>query len=317
MVIYPGAQCLDVTGPLEVFALANRQLRDDGLRIDNVYEIELLAEAAGPVPTSSGIKLFADKPYCDAGDMDTLLVCGGTDEGVKAQQENGDLIPWLHYCAPRVRRLGSICNGALILAGAGLLHGKRATTHWMDVPALQALGDIDVDPDAIYVRDGRIYTSAGITSGIDLALALVEEDCGRRLALKVARRLVLYLKREGGQTQYSAHLSSQVESDQFGQLIEWIYRNLAAPITVTRLAEMAAMSPRNFARCFLQETGVTPAKFVERARVEKSRQLLSEQSLPMEKVAVQCGFQSQEQLRRAFRRQMGVLPSDYRKHFNG
>ncbi|SHF32420.1 transcriptional regulator, AraC family with amidase-like domain [Microbulbifer donghaiensis] len=317
MVIYPGAQCLDITGPLEVFALANRQLRDDGLRIDDVYEIELLAAAAGPVAMSSGIKLIADQSYREAGDMDTLLVCGGTDESAVAQRANGDLTDWLRSRAQRVRRFGSICSGALILAGAGLLDGRRATTHWMDVPELQGFPDIEVDPDAIYVRDGHVYTSAGITSGIDLALAMVEEDCGRRLALKVARRLVLYLKREGGQTQYSEHLSSQVDSDQFGRLIEWIYQNLASPITVTKLAEEAAMSPRNFARCFLQETGVTPAKFVERARVEKSRQLLSEQSLPLEKIAMQCGFQSQEQLRRAFHRQMGVLPSNYRKHFNG
>jgi len=316
MVIYPDAQCLDITGPLEVFSLANRQLREDGRRSDDVYRIELLAEEAGPVRMSSGIELIADRSFREAGGMDTLLVSGGMGESARQQQNNREFVAWLNRQAVSVRRLGSICSGALILAAAGLLNKRRATTHWLDVQELRGFPEVEVDPDAIYVRDGHIYTSAGITSGIDLALALVEADLGRQLALKVARRLVLYLKRDGGQKQYSARLSSQVESDQFGQLVEWIYCNLDAPVTVDALAQVAAMSPRNFARRFLQEMGTTPAKFVERARVEKARQLLAEQNLSMEKVAIHCGFQSREQLRRAFRRQLGVLPGDYRKHFN-
>ncbi|MFC6981617.1 GlxA family transcriptional regulator [Microbulbifer taiwanensis] len=315
MVIYPDAQCLDITGPLEVFALANRQLWEEGRCTEDVYRIELLAEEAGPVRMSSGMTLIADRSYRDAGQMDTLLVSGGMGESAAQLQDNQEFISWLNHRVAIVRRLGSICSGALILASAGLLNGRRATTHWLDVEELQGFPEVAVDPDAIYVRDGHIYTSAGITSGIDLALALVEEDFGRPLALKIARRLVLYLKRDGGQKQYSEHLSGQVECDQFGQLVEWIYSNLEAPLTVDTLAQVAAMSPRNFARRFLQTMGVTPAKFVERARVEKSRQLLMEQNLSAEKVAALCGFQSREQLRRAFRRQLGVLPSDYRKHF--
>ncbi|WP_308364616.1 MULTISPECIES: GlxA family transcriptional regulator [unclassified Microbulbifer] len=316
MVVYPGAQCLDITGPLEAFSLASRQLVEEGRRREPAYRIELLAEEAGPVPMSSGITLTADKAYREAGDIDTLLICGGMGDSTRGQQDNGDLLHWLRQMAPRVRRLGSICNGALILASAGLLDGRRATTHWLDVEELQTFADIAVDPDAIYVRDGPVYSSAGITSGIDLALALVEEDLGRQLALAVARRLVLYLKRDGGQKQYSAHLSSQVKSDQFGSLVEWIHGNLHRPLTVEELSQAAAMSPRNFARRFFREMGVTPARFVERARVEKARQLLAGQYLPLERVTGLCGFRSQEQLRRAFRRQLGVLPSDYQKHFN-
>ncbi|WP_346838276.1 GlxA family transcriptional regulator [Microbulbifer sp. SAOS-129_SWC] len=316
MVIYPGAQCLDVTGPLEVFSLANRQLREKG-RIDrDVYEIQLLAAAPGPVATSAGIRLSADRAFDDADELHTLLVCGGEGGAVALQQQNEKLCRWLRQRAAQVQRLGSICNGALLLAGAGLLDGRRAATHWMDVDLLRAHERVDVDADAIFVRDGNVYSSAGITAGIDLALALLEEDFGRALSLAVARRLVLYLKRDGGQQQYSAHLSSQVASDRFAELVEWIYANLAQPLDVDTLARRTAMSPRNFARHFTVELGQTPAKFVERARAEKARQLLAEQNLPQAKVAALCGFQSQEQLRRAFKRQLGVLPEDYRKRFN-
>lgn len=315
MVIYPDAQCLDITGPLEVFSLANRQLREDARVAGDVYRIELLAEQPGPVVMSSGITLYAERAFFEADNIDTLLVSGGMGDSAQRLLDSSGFTTWLQQSAARVRRLGSICSGALILAGAGLLNGRRATTHWLDINELQSFPQVTVDPDAIYVRDGNIYTSAGITSGIDLALALVEEDFGRQLALTIARRLVLYLKRDGGQKQYSAHLSSQMQSDQFAHTTEWIYRNLERPLSVEELAGIAAMSPRNFARRFLREMGATPAKFVERARVEKARQLLAEQNLALEKTAALCGFQSREQLRRAFRRQLGVLPSEYRKHF--
>ncbi len=176
MVIYPDAQCLDITGPLEVFALANRQLREDGRRSDDVYRITLLAEEAGPVCMSSSIRLIADRSYRDAGDLDTLLVSGGMGESARRLQDDAKFTAWLKRQATSVRRLGSICSGALILASAGLLTGRRATTHWSDVEALRGFPEVEVDPDAIYVRDSHVYTSAGITSGIDLALALVEED---------------------------------------------------------------------------------------------------------------------------------------------
>jgi transcriptional regulator GlxA family with amidase domain len=316
MLAYPDAQCLDITGPLEVFSLANRQLKEDGRSLRDVYEIVLLAEKPGPLKVSSGLTLIADQAFDQVDAVDTLLISGGMGESAQQLQHNKAFIGWLQQSAGRVRRIASICSGALLLASAGLLNGRRATTHWLDIAELQSFPEITVEADAIYVRDGNVYTSAGITSGIDLALALVEEDFGRPLALNIARRLVLYLKRDGGQKQYSAHLSSQLESDQFAQLIEWIYQNLHKPLTVEKLSQVAAMSPRNFARRFLLEMQITPAKFVEKARVEKARQLLAEQQLPMEKAARLCGFQSKEQLRRAFLRQLGVLPSDYRKHFN-
>jgi len=316
MVIYPGASSLDVTGPLEVFSLANHQLREEGRYTNDFYATQILAESAGPVGTASGVKLYADYGFQGIKDIHTLLLSGGPPTSYDVLRNNADFMQWLVDQEPRVERLGSICTGAMILAKAGLLDGHRATTHWADAAALQKYPDIQVDPDAIYVRDGKIYTSAGVTAGIDLALALVEEDHGRSLALSIARIMVLYLKRDGGQQQYSSYLMNQLQSDRFSGLVEWIYQNLQEPLTVEKLAQESAMSPRNFARCFSRELGVTPARFVESIRVEKACQLFSEQNLSQEKVAWLCGFQSQEQLRRTFRRHKGILPSEFRRRFH-
>jgi transcriptional regulator GlxA family with amidase domain len=219
--------------------------------------------------------------------------------------------------APRVRRLVSVCTGAFVVAAAGLLEGRRATTHWAATGALaRAHPRITVDADALFVRDGHVYTSAGVTAGMDLALALVEEDHGRALALSVARHLVLFLKRPGGQSQFSAHLAAQAIPDGPMQgLPAWVVEHLRDDLSVESLARRVAMSPRNFARVFTRTTGTTPARFVARARVEEARRALEDTGLPVDTVAARCGFGSAEQMRRTFRRHLRVVPREYRRRF--
>jgi len=314
MVIYDGIQSLDLSGPLEVFALANWQFAMIHPQAPPPYRIEVLATAPGPVRASSGLGVIATQAFAEVrSGIDTLIVAGGD---VYAAMQDVDLRHWLQGQAQRVRRLASVCSGAFILAQAGLLDGRRATTHWSAVDMLAGYPRITVEADAIFVRDGNVYTSAGVTAGIDLALALVEEDLGHALALAVARRLVVFLKRPGGQSQFSGHLAAQ--SDPSGilkGLPEWIVDNLAADLGIETLAQRAAMSPRNFARVFVKQMGMTPAKFVEKARVDAARRLLEDSSLNLEEVALQCGFTSGEQMRRTFHRQLRIVPLDYRRRF--
>jgi transcriptional regulator GlxA family with amidase domain len=312
---YDGGQSLDVTGPLEVFSIAGRLLTEEKPGDGPFYETEILAPQAGTVTMSSGLRLLADRAYTEAkGPIDTLVIAGGE---VRQLGDDARLLRWLQRMQPRVRRLASVCSGAFILAEAGLLDGRRATTHWRWAPAMSArYPDVDVDPDALFVRDGNIYTSAGVTAGMDLALALVEEDLGHRLALSVARHMVLFLKRPGGQRQFSSQLQAQTQPrGVLKDLPEWILDNLDADLSVEALAQRVAMSPRNFARVFVRELGMTPAKFVERARVERARRVLEEDVAPMESVAGSCGFGSAERMRRSFRRQLRVVPQDYRRRF--
>jgi transcriptional regulator GlxA family with amidase domain len=315
MLAYDGANSLDVVGPLEVFSTATRYLELEDPAAPAPYAIEILAAKRGLVRTFAGIALLAERPYADVrAGIDTLLVAGGDTRGLL---DDAVLLRWLRRMQPRVRRLGSVCTGAFILAAAGLLAGKRATTHWRWADALAAgFPEVQVEADALYVRDGNVYTSAGVTSGMDLALALVEEDLGQRLALEVARGLVLFLKRPGGQSQFSSHLAAQaVPRGPLKDLPEWIVDHLDEDLTIECLAERVAMSPRNFARVFLREMGVTPAKFVERARVERARRSLEETRRSMDEVAGECGFGSAERMRRTFRRHLRVVPHDYRKRF--
>jgi transcriptional regulator GlxA family with amidase domain len=220
--------------------------------------------------------------------------------------------------ATRVRRLASVCSGSFILAEAGLLDGRRATTHWLGVDLMrERYPRIAVEPDAIFVRDGHIFTSAGVTAGIDLALAMVEEDLGHALALAVARRLVVFLKRPGGQSQFSSHLAAQAKPvGVLKDLPAWILEHLGSDLAVERLAERAGMSPRNFARVFTREMGTTPAKFVERARVDAARRGMEDGGLSLEDIAGRAGFSSAEHMRRTFRRHVRVVPHDYRKRFH-
>ena len=318
LLAFPEAQSLDVIGPLEVFSSATRLLGRDPSRGARGYQIELLSSSGdGPVRTSCGVALLArGLPARSAAPPDTLIVAGGT--GTPAAVSDLALVAWLRGVAPRVRRLASVCTGAFLLAEAGLLDGRRATTHWSACAALaRRYPRVRVDPDPIFVRDGAVYTSAGVTSGMDLALALVEEDHGRELALSVARWLVLFLKRPGGQSQFSAQLSSQLASRQpLQELQAWIIENVQRDLSVAVLAARAGMSPRNFARVFTREVGATPAHFVETARVEAARRRLEEDGgRGIEAIAAECGFGSAETMRRAFLRRVRVSPSDYRTRF--
>jgi transcriptional regulator GlxA family with amidase domain len=231
--------------------------------------------------------------------------------------EDRGTVSWITKAAARTRRVTSVCNGAFLLAAAGLLDGRRATTHWSACETLQRrYPEVEVEPDSIFVKDGDLYTAAGVAAGMDLSLALVEEDLGRRAALEVARWLVLFLKRPGGQSQFSAQLSAQIaEREPLRDLQAWIADNLEADLSVPALAERACMSPRNFARAFRKEVGMTPAVYVEAARVEAARIALDGSQEPVESVARRCGFGTVETMRRAFHRRLGVGPSSYRERF--
>jgi transcriptional regulator GlxA family with amidase domain len=310
VVAFPGVQVLDVTGPVEVFSQANRVSERER------YRLELVSSEGGPITTSSGIKLIADRALDECrGAVDTLVVAGGAGTREAAHDER--LVSWLRLVARRSRRVTSVCTGAFLLARAGLLDGRRATTHWAACGALaRTYPTIEVDPAPIFVRDGNVYTSAGVTAGIDLALALVDEDLGPAASLEVARDLVLFFRRPGGQAQFSASLAGQsAATPGIRELQAWLADNLEADLSVATLADRACMSPRNFARVFSRETGSTPGVYVECLRVERARGLLEATDLPVDAVARRCGFGTPETFRRAFGRRVGVSPSDYRDRF--
>ncbi len=316
MLVYPGTQILDITGPLEVFGRTARWVRDRGLCRGLPYSVEMVAAEAGPFTTSSGLRLVAERSYREVKQADTLLIAGG----IGYENASGDkrALAWIRSMAGKVRRLGSICNGALILAETGLLTGRRATTHWEYTARLAGYRGVKVDPDAIYVRDGSFYSSAGVTAGMDMALAMVEEDWGQPVSLAVAQELVLFLKRPGGQSQFSGHLAAQFsEDDKLRELQLWMLDHLEQDLSVPRLAERMAMSERNFARRFVASTGATPAQYVSRIRLEAARRKLEQGRLQVSEVARRCGFGSQESMRRVFVERLGVPPGDYRERFRG
>ena len=315
MLGYADAQILDITGPLEVFSRSARWLRDRGFCGDLAYSVELVAAKAGPLRTSSGLCLIAERSYSEVKNADTLLVSGGI--GCHGAMKDSDVLRWIRRIAPRVTRLGSVCTGALVLGSAGLLDGKSATTHWDYVDTLRTLGQgIRVQPDAIYVRDGNLYTSAGVTAGMDMALAMVESDWGQPAALAVAQELVMFLKRPGGQSQFSSHLAAQFsEDDKLRELQLWILDHLDSDLSVPELASRVAMSERNFARRFTAGVGASPAHYVAHARLEAARRRLEENNLRIAQVARRCGFGTEETMRRAFIAELGVSPSDYRERF--
>lgn len=317
MLAYPDIQMLDVMGPLEVFSRASRWLQENGKRESDAYSIEIIGLKRGAFEASSGLRLYADHGFADVGrGIDTLLIAGG--RGMERHRTNAALVRWIRRQAGWVRRLGSVCTGTFFLAEAGLLKGRRATTHWGASNRLAAgYPDVRVEPDRIFVREGSIYTSAGVTAGMDLALALVEEDLGRDVALGVARELVLFLRRPGGQAQFSAQLAVQfAEHEPLSDLQSYILDHPGEDLSIETLARRVGMSPRNFARVFAREVGTTPARFVGSVRVEAARRLLEESSENLEKICAMTGLGTPESMRRAFLRVLRVPPSRYRERFN-
>ncbi|RED49749.1 GlxA family transcriptional regulator [Aestuariispira insulae] len=311
-VIFPEVKLLDVTGALQVFADAGNQ--EEG---EDVYDISILSQAGGMVATDSVIRLESEPFETWQGrEIDTLLVAGGI--GTTVAMQDSALIGAITSLGARSRRVGSICSGSFLLAEAGFLAGCRATTHWDSCRWLERrYPDVTVEADAIYVRDGRVWTSAGVTSGIDMALAMVAEDLGRSEAVRLARQLVTFMWRPGGQSQFSIPLQQQVKdaTGRFDALHDWILENLTADLRVESLADRMNMSLRTFNRLYVEDTGQTPAKAVENYRLEAARQLLSESRLSVARVAETCGFGDDERLRRAFVRVFGVAPREYRQRF--
>lgn len=310
IVVYDGVQMLDAVGPAEVFATAAKVRGGSGYRL-------LVASPDGePVRSDSGLRLGADVRLADVRDrVDTVMVAGGF--GASAIAESDELLEPLRAVCLRARRVCSVCTGAMVLAAAGLLSGKSATTHWMACAELaRRYSDIDVRPDRIFVRDGDVYTSAGVTAGMDLALALVEADHGAELARTVARGLVMFLQRPGGQSQFSARLEHPVPAESpLRPVVDSIIADPAADHRLPRLAVGAAVSERHLSRLFIDHIGTTPGRFVERIRVEAARGLLERTALPIDAVSVRAGFGSDETMRRAFLRVLGVSPSAYRDRF--
>ena len=307
VVLFDDVQSLDVTGPVEVFAGAETQS-------PGTYRIRTASLDGAPVRTSSGLTVVPDSSLADAPAPHTLLVPGG--RGTRAPDPR--LTAWLRTHGPRAERLVSVCTGAILLAEAGLLDGRRATTHWAYCTRLaRDHPTIEVDPDPIYVRDGLVSTSAGVTSGIDLALALVEEDLGRDTALTIARHLVVFLRRPGNQAQFSAQLAAQTaRREPLREVQQWITEHPDDDLSVESLAARARLSPRHFARAFQSETGMTPGRYVDRVRLEHARRLLEDTADGIEQISRASGYGTPESMRRAFLKTLGTAPTEYRRRFH-
>ena len=313
---YPGLQLLDVVGPLETFNLAAQQLIDDGERQDRAYRVVTISKDGDAERSMSGLSIQADRSLGDAiDDIDTLLVPGALT-GDAGFFEDPDYIGFVSKARQRVRRLCSVCSGALLLAAAGVLDGRRATTHWMDADELKTrFPEVRVEANQIYLQDGSVYTSGGITAGIDLALALIEEDHSRRLALKVAKRLLVFLKRPGDQLQFNSFIAAQVQPTRFEALLDWLTDNLDQNLDVATLASKACMSERTFRRHFEAELGMPVQQYLAHARITKAQTLLETTSVPIATVARRCGFRSADAMRYAFMKSLDVSPSHYRQRF--
>lgn len=300
--IFPDFQLLDAAGPISAFEIAGRY-------VPGAYRLHLLARDPGPVASSSGVAMTA-RAFAEAPPLDTLIVSGG--EGTRSPAICEATLAFARDTFRSARRTASVCSGTYVLAAAGLLDGRRATTHWQRSQDFQRrYPTVRLEPDRIFVQDGPLWSSAGITAGIDMALAMIGADLGEEVARRTAQQLVVYHRRPGGQSQFSALL--EMQGGRFDGLLAWARENLALPLTVDQLARQAAMSPRNFARQFTVETGNTPAKAVERLRVEAARALLDHQPLQVEDVALETGFGDQERMRRAFIRAFGQPPQALRR----
>ncbi|RDS87933.1 GlxA family transcriptional regulator [Pseudomonas fluorescens] len=313
---YPQMGLLDLTGAQTVFWAATKAMVERGLP---GYVVHTASLEGGLMPTAEGLSVDTlPLAQFDPAALDTLIV-PGAPAIQQALAANTDLVDWLRHASTRARRTASVCSGTFLLAQAGLLQGRRAATHWAMCDMLKrGFPSIDVDMDAIFVQQGNVWTSAGVSAGIDLALALVEADCGRHVALQVARELVVFLKRPGGQAQFSQLLQAQTDDTAgFDALHLWIADNLSdRELTVERLAEQSRMSPRNFARVYKQKTGRTPAKAIELFRVEAARRLLEDSQRNIDQVAHLCGFGDEERMRYTFHRHLAISPRDYRARFS-
>lgn len=308
---YDGVQALDLVGPWEVFAMANNYA---GFA---AYEPIMASPRGGVIVSNSGLRLEGTTALADLpAELDTVLVGGGHETGLRAMAESG-AVEWLRARQPATRRMGSVCSGALVLAATGLLDGRRATTHWGVCEALRELRPaVRVEPDAIFVADPPFYTSAGVTAGIDLCLSFVEADCGPDVALAVARNLVLFMRRPGGQSQYSAGLNVQAAAlPQVRRLVADLTADPTGDLSLPVLADRAGMSERTFSRVFQRETGTTPAAFVEMARVDRAKALLETSDWPLARVAERAGFGSLDGLHRAFQKRVNATPGEYRQRF--
>lgn len=309
--IFPGVQALDVAGPVDVFSEANRFIASD-----DRYEVKLLSTQSAPLRASNGMTLVADATFDTArGPFDLALVAGGP--ALPETTPEAPLLDWLSNVATQCARYGSICTGAFALGHAGLLDARNATTHWQHAAQLAAqFPQARVDFDRIYLRDGPLVTSAGVTAGIDLSLALVAEDHGPQIALAVAKRLVVFAQRQGGQSQFSPYLTAPPDdTSPVAKVQAHVMERIRESFTVKQLADVAGMSARNFARVFVQETGVTPHEFVERARVDAARKLLESSDAALKAVAYDCGFGTADRMRIVFTKRIGVTPMQYRERF--
>lgn len=305
VVIFPDFQLLDAAGPIAAFEIAERHRPGS-------YDLSVQAPGGGQIASSSGVRLTAE-PLAE-GPFDTAMVSGG--DGTHRISALADIVTWLQQT--EIRRPTSVCSGAYVLAEAGLLDGRRATTHWSRTDHFaRTYPKVKLDADRIFIRDGEVWTSAGITAGIDLALALIEEDLGADIARRVAQQLVVHQRRPGGQSQFSALVDLGGRTGRFGDLMDWIRAHLGEPLTVERLAEHTAMSPRNFARAFTAETGTTPAKAVERLRLEAARTAVETGHAPVDRIAETVGFGDPERMRRAFLRAFGLPPQALRRAARG
>lgn len=313
-VIFPDALGLDVTGPLEVFNTAS-QIAGQKTGKSSIYTFRFAAERKGPVRLSSGLEIMADADFNGRSAIDTLLVPGGG--GARKVMNDPVTIEYIRKRAGQAKRIISVCNGAFILAAAGILDDREAATHWLVADELAGLyPKVKVNADAIFTVDENIYTSAGVTAGIDLALAVVEEDLGVSIAVEVSRLLVLYFRRPGSQSQFSEPLKAQeAAGSRFSSLHNWLVDNLDENISVDQMADHAAMSQRNFARVFKNKTGMTPNKYLETLRLDRAREIMAAGGESLDRIAEVSGFGREERLRRAFLRRFGVTPSQYRLHF--
>lgn len=310
--MFPDVQLLDVTGPLQVLASANALSRQAGRM--PAYAIRVVAQTSA-VASSAGLVLPACRLPASGERIDTLIVAGGG--GVHAAAQERRLVRWLAARAHRARRVAAVCTGAFLLGAAGWLAGRRVVTHWADCEALaRQFPKTRVEMDPIFIRDGKIWTSAGVTAGIDMTLAMVESDMGHAAAMAIARDLVVFLKRPGGQAQFSTALALQHSDRSFDPLHGWIAGHLAEDLSVPALAARARMSERSFLRRYGAATGTTPARAVEKLRVETARQMLVTTSSPIKRIAQRCGFGSEETMRRSFLRQVGIAPHQYRSRFS-